>query len=97
MAANNQKAAKAISEMGELESGYLDGSTRSANAPQLPARRTRTLEAKTAHSQGDSSSDDLANHLEGVFAAEENTVSKPLTEKKKVTSDPGVVGAPATA
>lgn len=43
MAANNQKAQKAKELMGDLEEGYLDGSTRSDNAPPLPSRRLQTI------------------------------------------------------
>lgn len=43
MAANNQKAQKAKELMGDLEEGYLDGTTRSDNAPPLPSRRLQTI------------------------------------------------------
>ncbi len=43
MAANNKKAQDAKKIMGELESGYLEGTNRSDNAPPLPMKRLQTL------------------------------------------------------
>tara|TARA_R110001592_G_scaffold316364_1_gene592789 strand:+ start:28294 stop:29148 length:855 start_codon:yes stop_codon:yes gene_type:complete len=43
MAANNQKAQRAIGMMGELKTEFLEGTTRSPNAPQLPKSRLATL------------------------------------------------------
>ena len=43
MASNNQKARKAKDLMGDLETGYLDGTLRSVNAPPLPMKRLQTL------------------------------------------------------
>jgi len=43
MAANNKKAQKAKEMMGDLESGYLEGTNRSDNAPPLPTKRLQTL------------------------------------------------------
>jgi len=43
MAANNQRAQKAKSIMGEIEKGYLEGTERSDNAPSLPPVRLKTL------------------------------------------------------
>ena len=43
LAANNQKALKARELMGDLETGYLEGTMRSDNAPPLPAKRSQTL------------------------------------------------------
>lgn len=48
MAANNQKAQRAIGMMGELKSEYLEGTTRSPNAPQLPKNRLATLVSSPA-------------------------------------------------
>lgn len=43
MAANNKKAQTAIDRMGQLEKGFLEGTTRSDSAPSLPVNRLRTL------------------------------------------------------
>lgn len=43
MAANNSRAQQAKELMGELEQGYLEGTTRSENAPALPFKRLNTL------------------------------------------------------
>lgn len=43
MAANNGRAQQAKEAMGELEQGYLEGTTRSDNAPALPFKRLNTL------------------------------------------------------
>ncbi len=43
LAANNQKAQKAKELMGDLKVGYLEGTTRSDNAPPLPMKRLQTM------------------------------------------------------
>lgn len=43
IASNNQKARKAKDLMGDLATGYLQGTTRSENAPPLPMKRLQTL------------------------------------------------------
>lgn len=69
MAANNQKAQKAKELMGDLEVGYLEGTTRSDNAPPLPMKRLQTMgkalekgkaenKSKAAAKEANSSSED---------------------------------------
>lgn len=71
MAANNQKAQQARKAMGDLEPGYLDGSTRSANAPALPTNRLKTIreEISTASSPDNDGDEvpDLTAELDRVL------------------------------
>lgn len=76
MAANNQRAQKAKELMGELEQGYLEGTTRSANAPSLPQTRLNTLGAEFGKSEKKSGSSSQANaelesRLDSVLAKAE--------------------------
>lgn len=72
MAANNQRAQKAIEQMGHLEQGYLEGSIRSDNAPPLPQSRLATLggemkRSKKKESSSDSDMSDLESTLDKVL------------------------------
>ena len=58
MAANNQKAQMAVERMGQLDSGYLEGTTRSESAPSLPINRLRTLGKKLTPSAPDAKQED---------------------------------------
>ncbi len=77
MAANNQRAQKAKEVMGELEVGYLEGSTRSDNAPTLPAKRLQTLggalrdPSKKKEKNQDPSMVELESELDRVLAEQE--------------------------
>lgn len=76
MAANNQRAQKAKELMGELEQGYLEGTTRSPNAPSLPQTRLNTLGADLSKSDKKAGSSkqvnaDLESKLDSVLAKAE--------------------------
>ncbi len=81
MAANNQRAQKAKELMGDLEVGYLEGSTRSDNAPTLPVKRLQTLGGELArHSKAkgkmqDPRLTDLESELDRVLAEQEAEAS----------------------
>lgn len=81
MAANNQRAQKAKELMGDLEIGYLEGSTRSDNAPTLPVKRLQTLGGElTRHSKAkgkiqDPRLTDLESELDRVLAEQEAEAS----------------------
>lgn len=51
MAANNNRAQQAKELMGDIEQGYLEGTTRSKNAPALPFKRLQTLNQDVAQSK----------------------------------------------
>lgn len=80
MAANNQKAQQARKAMGDLEPGYLDGSTRSANAPALPTNRLKTIreEMIPATSSDDDGEEvpDLTAELDRVLDSESDFKEK---------------------
>ena len=76
MAANNQRAQKAKELMGELEQGYLEGTTRSSNAPSLPQTRLNTLGAYLTKSEKKTGSSnqvnaELESKLDSVLAKAE--------------------------
>lgn len=96
MAANNQKAQKAKELMGDLEVGYLEGTTRSDNAPPLPMKRLQTMgktidkdkvekkpkmAAKKEVVVGD---DELGAELDRVLKQADEEMSR--TPKKKVAA-----------
>jgi len=56
MASNNQKAQQAKEKMGSLEKGYLEGTTRSDNAPPLPIKRLQSLTNVVIKGNSDKSS-----------------------------------------
>lgn len=78
MAANNQKAQKAIEAMGELEQGYLDGSARSDNAPPLPLKRLQTLGAKLDTSKSKKKSNSSKNNEKNLEASENEKLTAEL-------------------
>ncbi|MBN56134.1 MAG: TIGR03761 family integrating conjugative element protein [Oceanospirillaceae bacterium] len=96
MAANNQKAQKAKELMGDLEVGYIEGTTRSDNAPPLPMKRLQTMgksldkdkadkKPKTAEKQKEADSDDeLGAELDRVLKQADEEMSR--TAKKKVAT-----------
>lgn len=96
MAANNQKAQKAKELMGDLEVGYLEGTTRSDNAPPLPMKRLQTMgksldkdkadkKPKTDAKQNEADSDDeLGAELDRVLKQADEEMSR--TAKKKVAT-----------
>ena len=96
MAANNQKAQKAKELMGDLEVGYLEGTTRSDKAPPLPMKRLQTMgksldkdkadkKPKTAEKQKEADSDDeLGAELDRVLKQADEEMSR--TAKKKVAT-----------
>lgn len=96
MAANNQKAQKAKELMGELETGYLEGTLRSDNAPPLPMKRLQTL-GKVMDKENDQpkskasgrntepmGQEELGAELDRVLKVAEEEMSKP--SKKKVAT-----------
>lgn len=96
MAANNQKAQKAKELMGDLEVGYLDGTTRSDNAPPLPMKRLQTMgkaiekgkaenKSKAAAKEPNSSSEDeLGAELDRVLKQADEEMTR--SAKKKVAT-----------
>jgi integrating conjugative element protein (TIGR03761 family) len=92
MAANNQRAQKAKEVMGDLETGYLDGSIRSDNAPALPAKRLQTLggglsksAAKKAKNLNPENSD-LASELDRVLAEQEAKSETPAGKETIISA-----------
>lgn len=96
MAANNQKAQKAKELMGELETGYLEGTLRSDNAPPLPMKRLQTL-GKVMDQENDRpkskasgkkteplGQEELGAELDRVLMEAEEEMSKPA--KKEVAT-----------
>lgn len=95
MAANNQKAVQAKGLMGDLESGYLDGSVRSLSAPALPARRLQTIgkninEISKIESASGSESKDMSELSEAIdqILSDVNSDSKkePISTRAKKTN-----------
>ena len=96
MAANNQKAQKAKELMGDLEVGYLEGTTRSDNAPPLPMKRLQTMgkalekgkaenKSKAAVKEANSSSEDeLGAELDRVLKQADEEMTR--SAKKKVAT-----------
>lgn len=97
MATNNQKAQKAKELMGDLETGYLEGTLRSDNAPPLPLKRLQTLgkvmdkevEKPKAKSTGKkkqeaSGNDELGAELDRVLKEADDEMTK--TARKKVAT-----------
>lgn len=96
MAANNQKAQKAKELMGDLEVGYLEGTTRSDNAPPLPMKRLQTMgkalekgiaenKSKAAAKEANSSSEDeLGAELDRVLKQADEEMTR--SAKKKVAT-----------
>lgn len=96
MAANNQKAQKAKELMGDLEVGYIEGTTRSDNAPPLPMKRLQTMgksldkdkadkKPKTAEKQKEADSDDeLGAELDRVLKQADEEMTR--SAKKKVAT-----------
>lgn len=93
MAANNQKAQKAKELMGELEIGYLEGTTRSDNAPALPFKRLqatgKSVIEKTTKGEGaetlPANEDLLGAELDRVLKQSDEELVR-STKKKKVTA-----------
>lgn len=92
MAANNQRAQKAKESMGDLEAGYLDGSTRSDNAPALPAKRLQTLGGnlkksanKTSKKRGVENAD-LASELDRVLSEQETEIATSADQETKISA-----------
>ncbi|MCZ0866544.1 TIGR03761 family integrating conjugative element protein [Dasania sp. GY-19] len=96
MAANNQKAQKAKELMGDLEVGYLEGTTRSDNAPPLPMKRLQTMgkalekgkaenKSKAAAKEANSSSEyELGAELDRVLKQADEEMTR--SAKKKVAT-----------
>lgn len=90
MAANNKAAQRAISVMGELKTEYLEGTTRSPNAPKLPKARLATLVSDTGASESggsseEESSEDYEKLKQGLDAVVPPT-KKPAARKKTQTA-----------
>ncbi|WP_444928301.1 PFL_4669 family integrating conjugative element protein (plasmid) [Microbulbifer sp. TRSA002] len=97
MATNNQKAQKAKELMGDLEVGYLEGTTRSDNAPPLPMKRLQTMGKALDNDKGDKkvklgrkkkvpdSEDALAAELDRVLKPVDEEMSR-TTKKKTATA-----------
>ena len=93
MAANNQKAQKAKELMGDLEVGYLEGTTRSDNAPPLPMKRLQTMgkvlkkgkeenKSKVAAKEANSSSEDeLGAELDRVLKQADEEMTRSAKKK----------------
>ncbi|QFT57168.1 PFL_4669 family integrating conjugative element protein [Microbulbifer sp. THAF38] len=90
MAANNQKAQKAKELMGDLEVGYLEGTTRSDNAPPLPMKRLQTMGKALDNDKADKKvklgrKQEVADS-EDALAAELDRVLKPVDEEMSRTT-----------
>jgi len=87
VAANNKKAQKAIEMMGDLESGYLDGSLRSDNAPPLPAKRLQTLGKAISTSSFESKKKDealdIGEEIDKVVEKADAKIEKTVKPRKK--------------
>jgi len=90
MAANNQKAQKAVEAMGDLEQGYLDGSVRSENAPPLPMKRLQTLGGQQNKNKGKEKTPNSQKNLDSdensVLAAELDNLLSDTEEVKKAAN-----------
>jgi integrating conjugative element protein (TIGR03761 family) len=95
MMTNNKKAQLAKEQMGELDAGYLEGTTRSSNAPPLPPKRLQTLgkladpeadipEAKAPFKYKLDETDEFAAELDRMLEIAD--AAQPLNSRKKVAS-----------
>ena len=81
MASNNKKAQAAKAAMGDLESGYLNGTVRSENAPALPMKRLQTLKTADLDSgKGEPEEEDSAEAADKP-AARKSPVKKKAAKK----------------
>ena len=83
MMTKNQRAMKAIKEMGELEEGYLKGELRSDEAPPLPPRRLKTLNSRVENQIIEESGDGIAELVE--LSDKETGVEKTPSTRRKTS------------
>ncbi len=80
MAANNKVAKRAIEMMGELKIEYLEGTTRSPNAPQLPQKRLATLVSTKDNSEKTGKEDGEDDVVSKLTAGLDRVVGKKKAE-----------------
>ena len=83
MAANNKVAQLAKEKMGQLEAGFLEGTERSDDAPNLPLKRLKSIgripqgrgeESKKVKKSGHESEQSLDKEIDGILKEEAATV-----------------------